>query len=251
MSAYGSVDQALEAAMSAQGVTPIETARPADVEEAPAEPPAAEVPVEPVVEAPVEAPPRDAPATNSTRPTVRKTLTPPTDSKSRSATGSRPAVKKPPTEVQASDLPTTPEAEAAVKMTELYEKINQLEKTKAIQRQNIDGFEPEMERVRRKLRRVSRSLASALAASLAFIVGHLLRTIPGLASRIDEVTAPTREQIVESQSTTTIAAVAGGSALVLYVLALLLSGMAKKAPFLVPTILLALAALGAGAILMR
>jgi hypothetical protein len=240
-------DQQLEAAMKAQGVTPVETARPETVE-APPEP--VEAPPEPPAPPPVEPPPAEPPPPVRPRPTTRNVL-PPAETKSRSATGARPAVKKPPTEALPAAEPMTPEEATAVKMTELYEKINQLEKTKAIQRQNIDSFEPEMERIRRKLRRVSRSLATALVASLAFIAGHLARVIPGLAAKIDEFTAPTRAQIVESQSTTTVAGIAGGSALVLFVLALLLAGMAKKAPFLVPTIILALAALGAGAILMR
>jgi hypothetical protein len=147
--------------------------------------------------------------------------------------------------------PATPEARAALEITDLNERIAQLEKTKAIQASTLKDFEPEMEGMRRRLRRTGRSLASALAAALAFIAGHLLRLVPGLAEKIDAASARTREDIVVHESGMTVGLTAGISALVLYGLLVLLAARQAKAGFLTPALLLVLSALLAGAVFIR
>ena len=145
----------------------------------------------------------------------------------------------------------SPEARTALQMTELNERIVELERTKARQAQTILNMDPEMERMARKLRRFVRSLGSALTMSLAFIAGHLARIIPGVGAKIDSATAATRESMIEAQSSMTVGLTAGGVALALYGFIVLASGFKGKAWFLVPAIILSVAAAAAGAALLR
>ncbi len=147
--------------------------------------------------------------------------------------------------------PDTPEGRMALKITELNQKVASLERTKAIQSQNIAGFEPEMERMSKKLRRTTRSLIGLLAPALAFIAGHLARLAPGVAEAIDKLTLTQREQMVQFQNGGTIGAIAGGVAVALYLVVVIFSGSEKKAAFLVPTILLSIAALFMGLAFLR
>ncbi len=175
----------------------------------------------------------------------------------RPKTGAQPAVKKetarraPPAEPEPPALEESPEARVAMQMTELNERIVALEKTKARQAQTILNMDPELERMARKLRRFVRSLGSALAMSLAFIAGHLARLIPGVGAKIDEITASNRESMIEAQSSMTTGLTGGAIALALYGFIVIASGFKKKAWFLVPAIVLAVAAAAAGAALMR
>jgi uncharacterized coiled-coil protein SlyX len=137
-----------------------------------------------------------------------------------------------------------------VQITELHEKVAGLEKTKAQLNQQLAKVQPEMEQVRRKARRATRSLASALATAMAFIAGHLVRAyVPGLRDPIDEATAQLREGIAEA--TGAWAGGAAGGALLLYIILVLGAGARRKSIFLVPAILLAVAALAAGLLFRR
>jgi len=157
---------------------------------------------------------------------------------SRLAAKAKAAAASPPAE----DFSQTPEAQAAVKISELNEKITTLERSKTYLQQQLSrargGGNP--------LRWVRAGFA-AFCVAASFVAGDLVASfLPAVVATVDPHTEHLRSQLAQWQTPDVLAAIFGGAFLVVYLLVVWLAGRDGKVPFLVPTVVLCAGAAAAG-----